>query len=55
MLYNVQNTRGLSSEELLNILCKSAKLYSGYADITLFYLKKLFVVILHKNVLIHIK
>ena len=38
MPYNVQNTRGLSPEELLNILCKSAKLYSEYADTTLLFI-----------------
>ena len=38
MPYNVQNTRGLSPEELLNILGKSAKLYSEYADTTLLFI-----------------
>ncbi len=38
MPYNVQNTRGLSPEELLNILCKSAKMYSEYADTTLLFI-----------------
>lgn len=35
MKYRVQNTRILPSEELLSILCKSAKLYSEYVDTTL--------------------
>ncbi len=37
MKYRVQNTRTLSSDELLSILCKSAKLYSEYADTTLLF------------------
>ena len=38
MQHKVQNTRGLSPEELLNILCKSAKMYSEYADTTLLFI-----------------
>lgn len=38
MKYRVQNIRALTSEELLSILCKSAKLYSEYADTTLLFI-----------------
>ena len=37
MQHKVQNARGLSPEELINILCKSAKIYSEYADTTLLF------------------
>lgn len=37
MKYRVQNTRILTPDELLSILCKSAKLYSEYADTTLLF------------------
>ena len=38
MKYKVQNTRILSPHELLSILCKSAKMYSEYADTTLLFI-----------------
>ena len=38
MKYRVQNIRALTSDELLSILCKSAKLYSEYADTTLLFI-----------------
>jgi len=38
MRYRVQNTKILTSEELLNILHKSAMLYSEYADTTLLFI-----------------
>ena len=38
MKYKIQNTRMLSPTELLTILCKSAKLYSEYADTTLLFI-----------------
>lgn len=38
MKYRVQNTRILTPDELLSILCKSAKLYSEYADSTLLFI-----------------
>ena len=38
MKYRVQNTRVLTPDELLSILCKSAKLYSEYADTTLLFI-----------------
>ncbi len=38
MKYRVQNTRTLTPDELLSILCKSAKLYSEYADTTLLFI-----------------
>ena len=38
MEYRVQNTRKLSSEEVKTILCKSAKLYSEYANTTLLFI-----------------
>lgn len=38
MKYRVQNARRLTSDELLSILCKSAKLYSEYADTTLLFI-----------------
>lgn len=38
MKYRVQNTRILTPDELLSILCKSAKLYSEYADTTLLFI-----------------
>jgi len=38
MKYKVQNTRILSSDELITILCKSAMLYSEYADTTLLFI-----------------
>ena len=38
MKYKLQNTRILTSTELLTILCKSAALYSEYADTTLLFI-----------------
>ncbi len=38
MKRRVQNTRILTSEELLNILCRSAKMYSEYMDTTLLFI-----------------
>lgn len=38
MKYRVQNTRILTPEELVTILCKSARLYSEYADTTLLFI-----------------
>ena len=38
MKCRVQNTRILTPEELLTILCKSAILYSEYADTTLLFI-----------------
>ena len=38
MKYRVQNARILTLDELLSILCKSAKLYSEYADTTLLFI-----------------
>ena len=38
MKCRVQNTRILAPEELLTILCKSATLYSEYADTTLLFI-----------------
>jgi len=38
MKYRVQNTRILTPDELLSILCRSAKLYSEYADTTLLFI-----------------
>lgn len=38
MKYRVQNARILTPNELLTILCKSAKLYSEYADTTLLFI-----------------
>lgn len=38
MKYRVQNVRTLLPEELINILCRSAKLYSEYADSTLLFI-----------------
>lgn len=38
MKYRVQNIRALTPDELLSILCKSAKLYSEYADTTLLFI-----------------
>lgn len=38
MKYRGQNTRTLTPDELLSILCKSAKLYSEYADTTLLFI-----------------
>lgn len=38
MQYRVQNTKLLSSEELINILHRSAILYSEYADFTLLFI-----------------
>ena len=38
MKYRVQNTRRLTPNELLSILCKSAKLYSKYVDTTLLFI-----------------
>lgn len=38
MKYRIQNARILSPDELLSILCKSAKLYSEYADTTLLFI-----------------
>ena len=38
MKCRVQNTRILTPEELLTILCKSALLYSEYADTTLLFI-----------------
>ena len=38
MKYQVQNTRPLTSEELLSKLHKSALLYSEYADTTLLFI-----------------
>lgn len=38
MKYRVQNTRILTPDELLSILCKSAKIYSEYADTTLLFI-----------------
>lgn len=40
MKYRVQNTRILTPEELLTILCKSAILYSEYAETTLLFVFK---------------
>lgn len=38
MKYRLQNTRVLTQEDLLSILCKSAKLYSEYADTALLFI-----------------
>jgi len=38
MKYRVPHTRILTPEELVDILCKSAKLYSEYADTTLLFI-----------------
>lgn len=38
MKYRVQNIRALTPDELLSILCKSAKLYLEYADTTLLFI-----------------
>ena len=38
MKYRAQNTRLLTHDELLSILCKSAKLYSEYVDTTLLFI-----------------
>ena len=38
MKYKAQNARMLTSDELLSILCKSAKLYSEYAETTLLFI-----------------
>lgn len=38
MKYKVQNAKILTPDELLFILCKSAKLYSEYADTTLLFI-----------------
>ena len=38
MKYRVQNSRILTPDELLSILCKSAKLYSEYVDTTLLFI-----------------
>lgn len=38
MKYRVQNIWALTPDELLSILCKSAKLYSEYADTTLLFI-----------------
>lgn len=38
MKYRARNTRTLSPDELITILCKSAKLYSEYADTTLLFI-----------------
>lgn len=38
MKYKIQNTRMLTSTEFLTILCKSATLYSEYADTTLLFI-----------------
>lgn len=38
MKCKVQNTRILTPEEVLTILCKSATLYSAYADTTLLFI-----------------
>lgn len=38
MKYRAQNTRLLTPDELLSILCKSAKLYSEYVDTTLLFI-----------------
>lgn len=38
MKYKLQNTRTLTPTELLKILCKSAALYSEYADTTLLFI-----------------
>ena len=38
MKYTVQNVKALTPKELIDILCKSAKLYSEYADTTLLFL-----------------
>ena len=38
MRYKLQNTRILTPSELLTILCKSAALYSEYADTTLLFI-----------------
>ncbi len=37
MKYKVHNTRVLTSKELIDILCKSARMYSEYADTTLLF------------------
>ena len=38
MKYKIQNTRMLTPTEFLMILCKSATLYSEYADTTLLFI-----------------
>ncbi len=38
MKYRVQNARKLTPDKLLSILCKSAKLYSEYADSTILFI-----------------
>lgn len=38
MKYTVQNVKALTPKELIDILCKSAKIYSEYADTTLLFL-----------------
>ena len=38
MKYKVQNIRALTPEELLTKLCKSAMIYSEYADTTLLFI-----------------
>lgn len=38
MNYRVQNTKILTSGELISILCKSAALYSEYADTSLLFI-----------------
>ena len=38
MKYRVQNTKILTPDELLSMLCKSAKLYSEYVDTTLLFI-----------------
>lgn len=38
MKYRVQNTKVLTPDELLSILCKSAKLYSEYANTALLFI-----------------
>lgn len=38
MKYKVQNIKALTPEELLSKLCKSATIYSEYADTTLLFI-----------------
>lgn len=40
MKCKIQNTRMLTPAELLTVLCKSAALYSEYADTTLLFIFK---------------
>lgn len=38
MKYRISNIKILTADELINILCKSARLYSEYVDITLLFI-----------------